>query len=341
MRAVRELTSGRPARVALVSSSGGHVDLLMRLRPVLEGFERTWITQPSERSQALVTAGERFLPLPVYHRNPVQARVATNLVRSVRYATERPDLVLTSGSGLTVPYCLAARALGVRLMFIETSARVTGPSASGRVLGRIAHHVVAQWPSMAEVYPGATICRSSIVERIRPGAVEPGDGTFVGVGTHTYGFDRLLKMVDDAVERGVLPRPVVAQTGSSSYRPRHYAARDWLRPHEVDAAVAAARYVVCHAGSGLLSTALSTGRRPLVLARRGALREHFDDHQEQLVAELGGHRVLVPLDDRIDVGHLAAADEPLVVPAEYAAAPALEDVVGEELARLRREGQPA
>ena len=41
-------------------------------------------------------------------------------------------------------------------------------------------------------------------------------------------FDRLLALVDRAVGEGVLPGPVIAQTGSSSYQPENFEAQEML-----------------------------------------------------------------------------------------------------------------
>lgn len=44
--------------------------------------------------------------------------------------------------------------------------------------------------------------------------------------------------------------------------------------------------VICHAGVGCIVTALSLGRRPVVIPRRAARGEHVDDHQFQIAEEM-------------------------------------------------------
>lgn len=316
-------------RLFLASSSGGHIDLLLRLRPIFADFERIWVTQPSDRSAELTRSGERVIVLPEYSRNPVASRVHVSLWRSLRTVMrDRPSNVVTTGSGLVVPFCTMARAAGARLLFIETAARVCSASRSGLVLSRLAHHTFVQWSSMRAVYRGAELGRPSILDRVCPAERPPaGTGTFVGVGTMTYPFDRLLHIVDEAAGSGLLPRPVFAQTGVSQYVPRHFESQPWLTPEEVDARIAAARLVVTHGGTGLMSTALSHGRRPLVLTRQGALREHFDDHQFQLVGELARMSLVVPIADHITSDDLANADRALVSPSGLEEVPRLEELL--------------
>lgn len=324
------------SRVHLACSAGGHIDLLMRVRGALGDREQVWVTQRSQRADALVNEGARVRLLPDYDRHPLKGRLLTTVWRSLGLVVrERPRLVVTTGSGLVVPFCLIARLLGATLVFVETSARVSGPSRSGFLLSRIAQSTIVQWPPMLEVYRGSKLARSSVLEQIlvKP-ARDAGEGTFVGVGMHIYPFDRLLRLVDDAVGRGILPGPVVAQTGVSDYHPTHFEAIPWLEPDELEQAVRRACYVVSHAGSGLLATALSSGRRPLVLARRGVLGEHFDDHQEQITGELGRLGLVVPLADAIGPEHVAAARAPLEGVDEVAHTPSVADRLHDEVLRL-------
>ena len=44
---------------------------------------------------------------------------------------------------------------------------------------------------------------------------------FVTVGTQ-FPFDRLLRTVDDAFDKGLINEEVFAQTGESNYKPRNF-----------------------------------------------------------------------------------------------------------------------
>lgn len=45
---------------------------------------------------------------------------------------------------------------------------------------------------------------------------------FVTVGSRNYPFDRLFKKLDELYEEGALTDSLFAQTGTSSYQPKHY-----------------------------------------------------------------------------------------------------------------------
>jgi len=102
---------------------------------------------------------------------------------------------------------------------------------------------------------------------------------FVTVGTEKYPFDRLLRIVDDAVGAGIIQGPGFAQTGCSTYRPRHLRFQPLIGFDEMRQRVREADLVIGHAGVGTIVLALNQGRVPLVMPRRADLREHISDHQ--------------------------------------------------------------
>jgi GlcNAc-P-P-Und epimerase len=320
--------------VHVATSSGGHINLLVAVRSAFDGYRRIWVVQPSPRADVLRDQGEEVHVLPEYDRHLLRANMPANVRQALGLViTERPRVVVTSGAGITVPFCVLARIAGAKIIFVETTARVTGPSASGKALSRLASRAIVQWPEVAGSYPRSRLSRPALLDAIRQTVPPPGVGTFVGVGTHSQPFDRLLKMVDRAVGDGVLPKPVVAQGGPSRYRPQHYELQAVLPPDEVDEAVQNARHVVCHAGSGLITSALRAGRKPLVLARLARHGEHFDDHQLQLLARLEGLDLVVGLKGAITPEHVGLSLSEVVAP-ETDGTPSVERALSEELERL-------
>jgi UDP-N-acetylglucosamine--N-acetylmuramyl-(pentapeptide) pyrophosphoryl-undecaprenol N-acetylglucosamine transferase len=308
--------SGRDARVVcLAASPGGHLAELQSAAGAFDGWRRIWVTGESRQAEALRAAGEEVRVLPAWGRDPPGPRAFPANLRAAAQAVRaaRPRVVATTGAGHVVPFALLARAAGSRLLLVESMARVTDASLSARILAPFARAVVVQWPEMAAVLPRALVCRPALLEAATATATarrEAGEGTFVSVGTRPEPFDRLLAMVDRAVSKGVLPGPVVAQSGASGYRPRSFSASGSLSPDEVSRALERARYVVCHGGAAMVAAAIAAGRRPLVLPRDRAAGEHRTEHQAQLVARLAAAGAVAALRDEIGPGDLRTADEP-------------------------------
>jgi UDP-N-acetylglucosamine transferase subunit ALG13 len=295
--------------VYLAASGGGHLELLVRLRDSLPDVRRVWVTTPGGKAGRLADEGERVLLVPPLDRRNLDVR---NPPRSLRMAArERPRIVLTSGAGVVATFVAGARALGARVLFVETMARVRSPSATGRLLARIADEFFVQWPELMSVYPRAKLCRPLLLADIADSAAgERGEGTFVTLGSHTQPFDRLLRAVDRATADGILPGPVRVQAGASDFTSRQLEVERWIPEDRFGDTLDAARYIVCHGGAGVISQALRAGRRPLVMSRDAAHGEHVDDHQAELLGELERRRLVVPIEGDITEQHLAAADAP-------------------------------
>lgn len=328
-------------RVCLAASPGGHMALLRAVAGAFEGCERTWVTGGSSQADALHSSGEDVRLLEAWARDAPGLQTArANLRGAWRVVRDaRPELVVTSGAGLVVPFALLARARGARLALVETTARVTGASLSGRILAPPASAVLVQWPELAQAYRGAVVCRPALLEACARSGTGAGEraGTFVSVGTRSEPFGRLLEAVDRAVVGGVLPRPVTAQTGSTPSTAEAFEASAWLSPEEVDRALARSRYVVCHAGSAIVSAAVAAGHRPLVMPRSRARGEHRTEHQRQTLDKLAAAGLVIPLGDEISAAEVSAAEAPGSPPAG-GTLPSVEEVLRAEVESLSRRG---
>ena len=298
--------------VCIAASPGGHIAELQAVRGAFDGFRRVWVTGASKQADALAGAGEEVCVLPSWGRDPPGLRGLLPNLRAARrlVGVYQPDVVVTNGAGLIVPFALLSRLRGSELVLIETMARVTRWSLTGRILAPFSRALLVQWPEMRHGHRRAVVCRPALLEARRPAADRPGEGTFVSVGTRPEPFDRLLAIVDRAVGSGTLPRPVIAQAGTSRFRPTTFSPRPWMAPEEVQEALRTARYVVCHGGTGMIAAAIGAGRRPLVLARRKAAGEHRTEHQQQIVDRLAAGGFIVALREEIGEAEVRRADAP-------------------------------
>lgn len=320
------------APIVLAASLGGHLELLDALRPAFGDRPRLWVTSPGSRADALRAAGETVHTLPRMDRaNPSPA----NVVAGVRLARAlRPRLVVTSGAGVVLPFCLAARAGGARVVFLETMARVQDGSLTGRVLARVAQRVFVQWPELSRAYPAATVCRPVLLEDIGVIGRASGEGTFVTLGSHDQPFDRLLSLVDEATARGLLPMPVVAQVGASNGDWPALTTIPYLSPAAFADHVERASVVVTHGGAGAIATVLRSGARPLVLARRASRDEHVDDHQMQLVGKLDRLGLVVDAETGIDAAAVARTRDAQDAQATFDGLPRLADELTAQLSEV-------
>lgn len=105
-------------------------------------------------------------------------------------------------------------------------------------------------------------------------------------GQECFPFDRLLAMVDEGIGRGIIPGPVLAQTGSSRYRSRHMDGKPYFTPRRLETVVRESDAIITHAGVGSILMSLEAGKLPIIVPRRAAFKEQVDDHQVELALRL-------------------------------------------------------
>jgi len=142
------------AELLLVCSSGGHLLQLVALRPAWQDFSRVWVTFDKSDARSLL-GGEAV----VYAYGPTN-RSLKNLVRNLvlawRVASRvRPQVILTTGAGVAVPFAWIGRLRGASVIYVESLTRIDGPSLSCRLIAPAADRIYAQWPELALAMPRA------------------------------------------------------------------------------------------------------------------------------------------------------------------------------------------
>lgn len=141
-------------KVCLVGSSGGHLTHLYMLKPFWENKKRFWVTFDKEDARSLLN-GEKVYPC-YYPTN----RNIKNLIRNTAVAwnvlhKEKPDLIISSGAAVSVPFFYLGKLFGSKLIYIEVFDRIDKPTLSGRLVYPIVDKFIVQWEEQKEVYKKA------------------------------------------------------------------------------------------------------------------------------------------------------------------------------------------
>lgn len=120
---------------------------------------------------------------------------------------------------------------------------------------------------------------------------------FVTLGSQKFQFDRLLAELDRLIEAGVITQPVFAQTGYSTYAPRHFTAQAFLDRDTFGAKMQEASLVITHAGTGAIIGAVKAGKKVIAVPRLSQYGEHVDDHQTQIIDQFNEMNLILGLSD--------------------------------------------
>lgn len=106
---------------------------------------------------------------------------------------------------------------------------------------------------------------------------------FVVLGTQDKPFKRLLAALEKAVEDGVISDEIIVQSGDTNCSTKHFQIRKIIPLNEFNDLVHNADLIICHAGYGILSTALRHNKKVIACARLSVYGEHHNDHQLELL----------------------------------------------------------
>lgn len=143
-------------KICFASSSGGHFDELMALRPLMDEYDSFVVTEKT--AYQVDARGVRAYYMLQVNRREASClfRLLVNAFRALRIcAKERPDVIISTGVLAVIPMCLICKLFGKKLIYIESVANVTRLSKSGKLLLPFADQFYVQWPGLAEMYPKA------------------------------------------------------------------------------------------------------------------------------------------------------------------------------------------
>jgi UDP-N-acetylglucosamine:LPS N-acetylglucosamine transferase len=140
--------------VLLVASNGGHLLQLLQLSDLWPRERRHWITFKKSDAVSLL-AGEQV----TWAHHPTNRNIP-NLIRNLFLALSmlrsgNVAAVVSTGAGVAVPFAIVGRLLGVNVVYVESMARITSPSLTGRLVYPFADTFIVQWPGLQRFFKRA------------------------------------------------------------------------------------------------------------------------------------------------------------------------------------------
>ncbi len=143
-------------RVLLVGSSGGHLAQLWSLRPWWESWQRTWVTFDTPDAVSLLEEEDAM-----WAHHPTTRNVL-NLMRNSALAWRvirqtRPDVVVSTGAGVALPFFVFARLMRIPTAYIEVYDRIDSATLTARLCRPFISLMCVQWEEQRRQYPAAEV----------------------------------------------------------------------------------------------------------------------------------------------------------------------------------------
>jgi UDP-N-acetylglucosamine:LPS N-acetylglucosamine transferase len=148
-------------KLALVCSPGGHLTEMMMLSPAFEGHEHFLVVARSPRTESLASRECMYLIPDVGTNLWLMALAFLQAFRIL--IKERPDVVVSTGAEVAIPFSWLGKLLGARVVYVESWCRIHTRSGTGPLVYPVADLFLVQWPGLLEEYGPKACYRGGLV----------------------------------------------------------------------------------------------------------------------------------------------------------------------------------
>lgn len=124
------------------------------LKPFWQKKDRFWVTFDKEDARSLLE-GERVYPCYYPTNRNLKNLLKNTVVAWKVLRKEKPDLLISSGAAVAVPFFYLAKLMGKKLIYVEVYDRIDKPTLTGRLVYPIVDSFIVQWEEQKQVYKKA------------------------------------------------------------------------------------------------------------------------------------------------------------------------------------------
>ena len=141
-------------KIALVGSSGGNLAHLYLLKKFWENEDRFWVTFDKTDAKSILKE-ERFYPCYYPTNRNVKNTIKNTILAFKILRKEKPDLIISSGAAVAVPFFWLGKLFGAKTVYIEIFDRIDKPTLTGKLVYPVTDKFIVQWEELKKVYPKA------------------------------------------------------------------------------------------------------------------------------------------------------------------------------------------
>jgi beta-1,4-N-acetylglucosaminyltransferase len=146
-----EAVSGeRKLKIALVCSHGGHLTETEALWPAFAEHECFLVSYRCERTEKFDRVQRKYLLQNIGANLWRMAKAFAQAV--IILSKEQPDVVLSTGSEIAIPFLWVGKLLGIRTVYVESWCRIRTRSGTGPLVYPAADLFLVQWPGVIDLY---------------------------------------------------------------------------------------------------------------------------------------------------------------------------------------------
>lgn len=143
-------------KIGFAASSGGHYEQMLMLQPLMDKYNSFIVTEETPYNTTIKGKKSYFLKQINRREKTVIFKLIYNFYSSLKiFFKEKPDVIISTGVLVTVPLCLIAKIFRKKLIYIESFAKSTSATKTGKLMYKLADKFYVQWDSMKTVFPNS------------------------------------------------------------------------------------------------------------------------------------------------------------------------------------------
>ena len=130
---------GKNKRICLCSSSGGHFEQLMMLKPLTEEYDSFIVTEKLDYEVKVGSLPVKYV-LAINRTDKLFFfKFLYNIIKSFFIVlNNRPDFIISTGALAAVPMMAWTKLFGGKVIYIESFAKINTPNISGKIAYKFA-----------------------------------------------------------------------------------------------------------------------------------------------------------------------------------------------------------
>lgn len=135
-------------KICLVCSHGGHFTETLQILNAFEGHDIFFATYYSSRQDDVSAIARAYFTTNIGYNIWRMLRACLWSLRVLLH--EKPEVIVSLGAEIALPFFYWAKLLRIKTIFIETWCRVEDLSKTGRLVILVADVFLVQWPQLLD-----------------------------------------------------------------------------------------------------------------------------------------------------------------------------------------------
>lgn len=142
-------------KILFTCSSGGHLEELLQLKEIIKNNTSYILTEKNQKE--LLFFKKKIIVKQINRKEKnFYLHLISLTLKSIKVLKRlKPDIIISTGALVTVPVCIVGKLMHIKIIYIESFARIYKPSLTGKIMYKFADVFIIQWPELKKYFPRA------------------------------------------------------------------------------------------------------------------------------------------------------------------------------------------